>query len=395
MNTETMHSRRVAVAVDQTAAFSLGSNDDSPPSSVVDLGSASGAYLSYAQAVRLILHVDDDVHLISVKCKVPGAVLPMPSVLSPSDREIFCSADTAKDEEERVSTLLRDAARSDIFNNFHPTVHVLEPVGGASGAGESLVSFCKSNSIDLLLLGPVRTSGKVSGMLRSALGFGSVSEYSLHHLDIPVCIFHSGVSFGVEGSEEKCRGRAGQVVDNNYDDTQKTEKRNKKVLVCVDSLNGDAASLVTWMMKNVYKRGTEVHILSCSLKAPYDIIPEDSMCAMPLYSEEEQAQDDALHHMAESAVEVARGVAVDLGAQEELVSTQVVNCKGSDASDIVKAIYGCSECGFDLVVIGRRQQTTVGRILNGWLGQGSVSDSLTKKRTAPVVVCPQTCGPTS
>ena len=81
-------------------------------------------------------------------------------------------------------------AHSAVFNNYHPSsiiIHAIDPVGGVR---EALVQFCKQHEIELLILGPVRQSKGISGVLRAVLGFGSVSQFSLHNLDIPVAVFH-------------------------------------------------------------------------------------------------------------------------------------------------------------------------------------------------------------
>ena len=209
--------RKVCVAIDQETPLN-GCNNTEPKGT----GAETNKLGCFRKAIRIFLRPEDDVHLVSVKCRVPGATIPMPSVLSAADREIFCPADTAKDEADRVEQLLHNAAV--LFNDFpQAKVHALDPLGGVRHA---LVEFCESNKIELLLLGPVRMSSGASGMLRSLLGFGSVSEYSLHHLDIPVCVFHE------------------------YDSEIRT---SNKVLVCVDSLNGHdgVESLLAWVLKNV------------------------------------------------------------------------------------------------------------------------------------------------
>ena len=99
---------------------------------------------------HFLLKSRDEVHILSVKHNVPGQTTQMPSMMS--NGENYGSAvneaiyqHTKRDEEERVEELLKGTAESPIFNNFHPKVHALDPIGGASGVAESLVQWCKEN----------------------------------------------------------------------------------------------------------------------------------------------------------------------------------------------------------------------------------------------------------
>ena len=120
---------------------------------------------------------------------------------------------------------------------------------------------------------------------------------------------------------------------------------------------------------------------------------EDSACAIGEYRHEEKLRDDEMRRLAEEAVEEAKRVAVRLGKKEDKVLTEILECQGDGASDIVDAIHRYADKhDFDLIAIGKRQQTALGRTLNHWMGQGSVSDSLTKQPLrCPVVVCPNEC----
>lgn len=97
-----------------------------------------------------LLKSGDDVHILSVKHNVPGHIAQVPSLMSNGEQygSVVNEAiyqHTKRDEEERVEELLKGTAESPIFNNFHPKVHALDPLGGASGVAESLVQWCKEN----------------------------------------------------------------------------------------------------------------------------------------------------------------------------------------------------------------------------------------------------------
>ena len=334
---------------------------------------------STAHACRLLLTATDKVHLVSVKNKIPGPV-PDPverDVLSPADREVFAPADTPLDEETRVHNLLEHASHSAIFNNYHPSIHVIDPEGGVR---EALVAFCKGigggetgdSGAQLVMMGPVRGGDGVGGVLRSLLGFGSVSEYALHHLDVPIAVFHD-----VEGAMQP-----------------EGDGKKKRVLVCVDSLSvsSDASrdrdghrdsteSLLRWVVENILGDldVDSMHIVSCALRAPYDIVDEECACAIGEIMEEEQARDEEMWRLAEEAVARAKAVAVGLGVAEGNVCTEVVQADGEDARGVVRALSKvASEGGYDVVCAGKRAMTGVARTLKRWIGEGSVSDGLTK-----------------
>ncbi len=312
-----------------------------------------------------------ELHLVSVKNRIPTPI-PMPAVLSPADREIFCPADSASDESARVDQLLRDAAHSPVFNNYrHESIiiHAIDPVGGVR---EALVQFCKQHDIDLLVMGPVRESKGMSGVLRALIGFGSVSEFSLHHLDIPIALFH-------EHSVEK--GKSGV-----------------KVMVCVAPCPADcprdsgSLPLLKWAMESAGGVGSgdaQIHIVSCALRGSVDIVDEECGCAIGEIHEQEDQRDKEMLAMAEAAVSGARDVALGLGAKN--VHIDVLEAGGGDASDVVRALTGyAARGGFDLVCVGKRGGvSTVSRTLNHWLGMGSISGGLKRNFGVPLIVIPE------
>ena len=324
-------------------------------------GTGGESHQATANAVRLLLDpLSDELTLVSVKNRIPGPSRMMPAVPMP-DKDIFCPADIQADEDARVRELIDKAAHSSIFNNYHPSVHVLDPVGGVR---EALVSFCKEREVDLLLLGPIReASGTMGALLRSLIGFGSVSEYMLHHLDVPIAVFHEtevGLSLGP----------------------------TRKVLVCVDSLDdgGSARGVVKWVVDNITPHGhrqeeIEIHIVSCALRAPYDIVEGECACAIGILHQEEAARDREMRRLAEEAVCSAKGFAVGLGVRESDLVTDVLEADGEVAGAVVSAVgrYAQRRGPFDVVALGKRADCGgVSRTLRHWLGDGSVSDGLSK-----------------
>jgi nucleotide-binding universal stress UspA family protein len=329
---------------------------------------------SLANALGLLVRPESttELHLVSVKNRIP-APIPMPSVLSPADREVFCPADQKLDECARVDHLLRDAASSAVFNNYRPqsiTIHAIDPEGGVR---EALVRFCKEHEIELLILGPVRQSKGISGVLRALLGFGSVSEFSLHNLDIPIAVFHGHAG---EKGKAHCKGQAA------------------KVLVCVDpaespdSPGSGSLSLLKWVMSSVGNGDVEIHIVSCALRGLGDIVDEECACAIGEIHQQEDQRDDEMHGLAETAVYGARRVALDLGLGAKDVYVDVLQADGKDASDVVKVLTGyTAKGGFDLVCVGKRGGISgLSRTLNHWLGDGSVSDMLSKESAIPTLI---------
>ncbi|KAL4424950.1 hypothetical protein ABPG77_009679 [Micractinium sp. CCAP 211/92] len=63
----------------------------------------------------------------------------------------------------------------------------LAPEGGASDVGESIVHYAKENAVSMAVLG-ARGLGSWQRAIMSFVGLGSVSDYVVHHCDIPVVI---------------------------------------------------------------------------------------------------------------------------------------------------------------------------------------------------------------
>lgn len=207
----------------------------------VDDSESSNVACSWAKGS--LLRPEDRVHLLSVKYIVPGDVAPIPPLTTSGPVGLVAETYAHRKQEEatRVDNLLKRTAEN-VFNDFHPALHALEAIGGASGVAESIVNWCKENNADCLILGS-RHMGAAKSVLMSLIGFGSVGQYSAHHLHIPVCIVHQ--------PDDKVHPL-------------------ERILVCVDD-SASSRAAVEWACTHAFREGNTLHIASVSLPAPYDV----------------------------------------------------------------------------------------------------------------------------
>lgn len=59
--------------------------------------------------------------------------------------------------------------------------------------GDSLVEFAKAKGVDVVAVGS-RGMGSMKRSLMSLVGLGSVSDYVLHQLHVPVLVVHAGAA---------------------------------------------------------------------------------------------------------------------------------------------------------------------------------------------------------
>lgn len=69
-------------------------------------------------------------------------------------------------------------------------VKALEPEGGASDVSKSIEHYAQSNSIDIVCLGK-RGFGSIKRAAMSIVGLGSVSDWCVQNLSIPVVVIPS------------------------------------------------------------------------------------------------------------------------------------------------------------------------------------------------------------
>lgn len=205
-----------------------------------------------------VLGPEDEVHLIGVKYVIPSGMAPMPAMLTgnmTAAAEGYAHA--VMEEDARLDILLAELAqvvkKQGNANSIH--THALEPMGGASGVGESVTSWCKKNNPTMLVLGS-RGMGAAKSSLMSLLGLGSVSSYCVHNSPVPVCVIK-------QHSE-------GHV-------TRKRHGEGKKVMVAVDDSEASKKAL-EWTVKYLLGEQDELHLVAVALPIPYDVRVRGCVC---------------------------------------------------------------------------------------------------------------------
>eukprot|EP00798_Chlamydomonas_sp_ICE-L_P014542 gene14542-20582_t len=139
----------------------------------------------------------DVLHLVSVSCPQAG---PYPMEIPEND---FGAPSRAAIEEWRKSSheaeletaKILHAHRQEALRRGVPAGSVraveLQPLGGASGVGESIVRYAHENGAGMVVLGS-RNLGGMKSLIMQMIGLGSVSEYTLRHCQVPVVIVKNG-----------------------------------------------------------------------------------------------------------------------------------------------------------------------------------------------------------
>jgi nucleotide-binding universal stress UspA family protein len=194
-------------------------------------------------ACQTLVHPGDEIHLVGCQALISAGMGPALPVATAGSVAAFTATyqESFKQEAERVKALLQ-TVKNDVLKNPDIHLHSLPSAGGASGVGESIVSWAKHENADLIVLGS-RGMGAVKSTLMSVIGLGSVSEYCLHHMD---------------------RGAVAIVHGTNL--TQQKEVR--KVLVAVDD-SQHAQHALSWSIHNVLGPRDELHIVTVALPVPY------------------------------------------------------------------------------------------------------------------------------
>ncbi len=99
--------------------------------------------------------------------------------------------------EQRAKKTLEQAketAKQHGLNDEQIATHVLPAAGGASGVAESIVVWSNKhlNDTDILVLGARGMGWKRP--LMSLIGLGSVSDYCVHNVHLPVVVYHPTLS---------------------------------------------------------------------------------------------------------------------------------------------------------------------------------------------------------
>lgn len=307
----------------------------------------------------MFLRPSDQVDIISVKYMIPAGMAPVPPLISSGTIGAVSESYTqsVKEEEARVDLVLRSVVQqnfSGIKNSVR--VHALDPTGGASSVGHSIVSWCEQHKSDILFLGS-RGMGTARGMLMSIVGLGSVSSYCLHNMESPVCVIH-----GCANDNQVCN--------------------QQKVLVCIDDSTKSKAAL-EWAIKNFVSEENELHVVSVALPVPYDIEEQDVASVSAL----SPSKDSILSvQSASEQVEAASKRAIEMGIDKKQIITKTLK-PGGGASDIAKSIEEyIVENGIGSVIMGTRGMSAVKRTIMSLVGLGSVSDWCVNNLKVPVFV---------
>eukprot|EP00890_Picochlorum_soloecismus_P003684 jgi/Picsp_1/4316/NSC_01824-R1_domain protein len=295
----------------------------------------------------VFLRANDKVDIIAVKYMIPAGMAPVPPLISSGTIGAVSDNYTqaVKEEEARVDMLLRSVVQQN-FNGVENVirVHALDPTGGASSVGHSIVSWCKQHASDILFLGS-RGMGTARGMLMSIVGLGSVSSYCLHNMESPVCVIH-----GSANDDQVCN--------------------KEKVLVCVDDSSKSKIAL-EWAIRKFVSKENELHIVSVALPVPYDIEEQDVASVSAL----SPSNDSVLSaQSAGEQVEAASKRAIEMGIDKNQIISKTLK-PGGGASEIAKSIEEyVVENGIGSVVLGTRGMSAVKRTIMSLVGLGSVSD---------------------
>ena len=196
-------------------------------------------------ACATLVRQGDEVHLVGCQNLISAGMGPAIPIATAGSVAALTATyqESLKQERERVESLLL-TVKNDILKMPTLHLHSLPAAGGASGVGESIVSWAKHEHADLVVLGS-RGMGAVKSTFMSIVGLGSVSEYCLHHLDIECAI---AIVHGTDLHKQK---------------------EFRKIMVAVDD-SEHAQHAQQWCIENILDASKdELHIVSVALPVPY------------------------------------------------------------------------------------------------------------------------------
>ncbi|KAF8068226.1 hypothetical protein HT031_001912 [Scenedesmus sp. PABB004] len=245
--------------------------------------------------------------------------------------------------------------------------HALPAAGGASGVGDSIVEFAKAKGVDVVVIGS-RGLGSIQRSLMSFVGLGSVSDYVIHQLHVPVLVVHG------DGTTPAAAEEGGPS--------------RRVVLALDDSVHSQYA--LAWVQQHVLRSGDEVHVVVVALPVPYPILDETSAAVAALEAQQWRASAEASVEYAQAlAAKAAVAVAASASAagHERVSAVSAALLPEGGASDV-----GASVCKYaadhkaDLVCLGSRGMGSFKRSLMGFVGLGSVSDYAVHNAACAVAV---------
>ncbi|KAI3423020.1 hypothetical protein D9Q98_001372 [Chlorella vulgaris] len=199
---------------------------------LVSLDDSEASRQALEWAVGNVLGPTDELHLVCVALPIPFPVSPAEPYTSPPlaldewqasyGGSLQHTEATLRAAEEHTGSALKivaeDAAASEVLeaDEYDAATHdsnhyaretvtaavdravakvereriffkALPPEGGASDVGQSVVHYSKANGVDLVVLG-ARGMGSFKRAMLSFVGLGSVSDYVVSHVEVPVIV---------------------------------------------------------------------------------------------------------------------------------------------------------------------------------------------------------------
>eukprot|EP00882_Tetradesmus_deserticola_P001213 GHRQ01001311.1.p1 GENE.GHRQ01001311.1~~GHRQ01001311.1.p1 ORF type:complete len:392 (+),score=155.98 GHRQ01001311.1:166-1341(+) len=267
---------------------------------------------------------------------------------------------------EVLRTAVQEALQAGVTRScLH--AHALPAAGGASGVGDSIVEFAKAKGVGMVIMGS-RGLGSIQRSLMSLVGLGSVSDYVIHQLHVPVLVVHGD-------------GVAPAAAD--------AEAPQRKLCIAMDD-SAHSHYAAAWLQQHLLRSADELHVVAVALPVPYPVLDETSAAAAALESQQWRASTDRslayAHDLATRTAAAMSSAAAAAGLRDVAVTSSALLPEGG-ASDV-----GASVCRYahehkiDLVCLGSRGLGSFKRSLMGFAGLGSVSDYCVHNLSCAVAV---------
>ncbi|KAI3423019.1 hypothetical protein D9Q98_010704 [Chlorella vulgaris] len=155
---------------------------------LVSLDDSEASRQALEWAVGNVLGPTDELHLVCVALPIPFPIVAEDAAASEvleADEYDAATHDSNHYARETVTAAVdRAVAKVERERIFFKA---LPPEGGASDVGQSVVHYSKANGVDLVVLG-ARGMGSFKRAMLSFVGLGSVSDYVVSHVEVPVIV---------------------------------------------------------------------------------------------------------------------------------------------------------------------------------------------------------------